>query len=108
MYLPRAIAIDGAGNAFVMNFGSVSELTNSGLALSPSTGFANSYPARFRSDAVAVDGSGNVWFAPEVIPVGGGTSSVAGTSLTEYVGLAAPVATPIAAAAAAGLLGSRP
>jgi hypothetical protein len=48
-------------------------------------------------NSIAVDGSGNVWAA-----------NYLGSSVTEFVGLAAPVVTPIAAGVANNTLGTRP
>ena len=64
---PLGISIDGAQNVWVANnqtssgIGSVSEISASGVALSPSTGFqkAASYLGANRS--IAIDQSGNVW-----------------------------------------------
>ena len=46
---------------------------------------------------MAIDGSGNLWVA-----------NFTGNTLTEFVGLAAPVVTPIAAGVANNTLGTRP
>jgi sugar lactone lactonase YvrE len=78
---PQGIAIDGSGNVWVANSQSpsVTELTNAGNAISPSTGFvASSYPV-----SIAIDGSGDVW-------VPGYTGTV-----TEFIGAATPVVTPM-------------
>ena len=81
--LQVAAAYDGSGNAWFANSGSLSEF--SGLAgVSPATGFGSlSSPA-----GVAVDASGNVW-----------TANSGDNSLSVFVGLATPVATPIALSA---------
>ncbi len=89
---PISIAVDRSGNVFVANCGnesvagSVSELTaasgySTGLNLAPAG-------AAFESPLwVALDGSGNVWV----------TNSL-GNSVSEVLGLAAPVVTPLQAA----------
>jgi hypothetical protein len=88
---PTEMAIDGAGNVWVSNFvdntgtkGALSEFTNKGAALSPATGYASSglhWPL-----GVAVDGSGDVW-----------TANQGSNFVTELIGAATPVVTPIAA-----------
>jgi hypothetical protein len=103
LYDPNGVAIDGAGNVWVVNgpggtLGGVSEFTpaNSGTtltALSPTGtniyGFLNAgyggTPFVESPGAIAIDSSGNVWV---------GTS--AGSYLNYIVGAAAPVTTPYA------------
>ena len=95
---PYGIAIDGAGNVWVANFGgwSISELNSSGTAISPSsTGYA---PQLISPYSLAIDPSGNVWVATD-----NGSAS-----LTELVGAATPVVTPLAAGAKYGQLGVTP
>ncbi len=92
----RYLAIDGASNVWVANaVDSVTELANDGTPISPSTGYTGG--GLFSSAGIAIDGSGNVWVANE------GTST-----LTEIVGAAVPVVTPLATALRANLLGQRP
>ena len=78
---PQAIALDGAGNVWVANAGSnsVTELSSAGALLSGSTGYTggaisgtqlsgvSNYTggAMFVPDAIAVDGSGDVWIASQ-------------------------------------------
>jgi len=97
---PYGIAIDGAGNAWAANNGgdsdSISEISASGTAVSGSTGFVN--VGMFSPYAIAVDGSGNVWVASD--------DSVG--PLTEFVGIAAPVVTPLADGEMFKELGTRP
>jgi streptogramin lyase len=93
---PTTVAMDGAGNAWLANEfgGSVTEISNTGTPLSGSNGFqggAMQYPV-----TVAIDGSGNAWVA-------GGSVSV-----TELIGIATPVVTPLATGAATGTLGHKP
>jgi streptogramin lyase len=99
---PQGIAIDGLGNVWVANAGpagtpgkSVTELNNSGAAFSPSTGFIGG--AMSSPFSLAIDGSGNVW-----------VSNNSSNSVTEIVGAAAPVLTPLALAVKNTKLGVRP
>jgi streptogramin lyase len=92
---PAGIAIDGSNRVWVANrdASSISEFSNSGTALSPTTGFGTD---SYVSDGVniglsgprgiAIDPSGNVWVA-----------NFTYNSVTEFVGIATPVATPISA-----------
>jgi hypothetical protein len=71
-------------------------LTNGGGLISQ---FGYAGPLLINSPTgVAVDGSGNVW-----VLTGGNYST-----LTEFVGVAAPVTTPLALAAQKGKLGKKP
>lgn len=93
---PRAIAVDGLGKAWVTNSGGsydLSEFTSAGAVVG--SGFMD--PNLSSAAALVIDGSGNAWLA----------SSTSGT-ITEFLGVAAPVVTPMSAAIAAGSLGARP
>jgi streptogramin lyase len=88
---PQGIAVDGAGTVWVANYqgNSLSELGSSssataGMLLSPSTGFGadSSLVAPY---ALAIDASGNLWV----------TNSGKNT-LTQFIGVATPVKTPLA------------
>jgi streptogramin lyase len=110
-YFPNAIAIDGDGNVWVANdlnntHGSISEFSNSGVALSPPSGLAGvgttaptgiSIEGLANPTGIAIDGSGNVWVSNE----NGGYA-------VEFIGAAAPVVTPLAVGVKNGTLGSRP
>jgi hypothetical protein len=108
-------AVDGAGNIWVSDNTTtieVSEFSNAGVPLSPTTGFVHTTDDPV---GIAIDPSGNVW-------LGGAASSThaaaagkvaAGGYITELVGAAVPVVTPIAAglpaiAGGTSLLGTKP
>jgi hypothetical protein len=87
---PDSVALDGSGNAWVANagttgssFGTISELT---AASSYATGlnFSASGAAFGAPYSVAIDASGNVWAANN-----------SSNSVSELLGLAKPVTTPI-------------
>ncbi len=87
---PQAIAIDGSGTAWVANYrgNTLSELASStaatpGQALSPATGWLVD-AALSEPSGVAIDASGNLWI-----------SNFGSDILTEVVGLATPVKTPL-------------
>ena len=99
---PSAIAIDGAGVVWVLDSGltptpcgnlaanEISVLTQKGAPISPDVGYLI-FPCGFTDDSyvdglrgIAIDPSGNVWFANAGI-----------RSMLELVGAAAPVKTPL-------------
>jgi len=93
---PAGIAIDGAGRVWVANRGnsSISEFDTNGAALSPATGLGrDGYIAQGDVEVgihgprgIVVDNAGNVWVA-----------NFTYNSVTELVGAATPVATPLSA-----------
>ena len=101
------LSIDGAGGAWFANCRaacganttSPDNLTHVAPTQSQATGTADGYQDSHlsRVGTTAIDASGNVWI----------TSNGNGT-VTEFVGLAQPVVTPLAAAVAANKLGIRP
>ena len=106
------LAIDGAGDVWVATqtatAGGVSEFTNTGGILSPvnTVGFAHTYSG---ANKVAIDGSGNVWIGNSATAA----SATVPAFITEIVGQASPVVTPIAAGlpitpGGTNRLGSRP
>jgi len=95
---PEGIAIDGAGNAWVTNSSSnsIAELSNSGTLLSGSSGFTSAAGITTGAPTsvlntpygIAIDPSGNVWV----------TNNISSTKMvTEFIGAATPVVTPIVA-----------
>ncbi len=87
---PQGIAIDGAGTAWVTNFlgNSISEVSGSsssapGTFLSPSTGFGSD-AAILQPYGLAIDASGSIW-----------VSNFGNNTLTQFLGVAAPVKTPL-------------
>jgi len=87
---PSAAITDGAGDIWVTTgqSGGVFEISNAGVSLSPSAGFAHTYNGPY---GIAIDNAGNVWV--------GNAAAAAGASsqgfVTEIIGAAAPVITPI-------------
>jgi PKD domain len=99
---PVGIAIDGSGNAWIVNqfsnvnsgFGSITELSSSGSILSGANGFTSGgldFPL-----SIAIDGSGNVWVGSSLYAV------------SELIGAAVPVVTPLAVGVKNNTLGTRP
>jgi streptogramin lyase len=87
---PQGLAIDGSGHVWVTNYRgpSITELAGSaasspGQILSPAAGYAGDAKL-LEAYAIRVDASGNLWITNQ------------GSSLlTEVVGLATPVKTPL-------------
>lgn len=96
---PTGIAIDGLGNVWTANSGNntVSEFNSGGGALSGSSGFKGSLNG---PSQLAIDPSGNVWVTDY--------NNGSGNSLTEFIGAAAPVVTPVVTAVSNSQLGQRP
>jgi hypothetical protein len=85
--MPTGVATDSASNVWITNgaaAGSLSELSSTGTLLSPATGLGSlNTPV-----SIAVDPSGNLW-----------TADLGDSSVTEFIGIAAPTVTPLAAIA---------
>jgi len=93
---PASIAIAGDGSVWIANTNStISTLANNGVATSPTTGYSGGGMAL--PTAISIDGSGNVW-----------VTNTGDSSLTEFVGAAAPVVTPLAAAVKNNNQGGQP
>jgi len=93
---PGPVAIDGSGNVWAPNLsGDLSEFNSSGapISLYEGYGYCNSFYGCSQGvlanpSDVAIDGSGNAWVS----------NSYYGTnSITEFVGVASPVVTPLVA-----------
>ncbi len=93
---PVSIGIAGDGSVWIANTNStVATLANSGSALSPASGYNGG--GLDSPTGLAIDGSGNVW-----------VSNAGDSSLTEFVGAASPVVTPLAAAVKNNNQGGQP
>jgi hypothetical protein len=87
---PQGIAIDGAGTVWVANYRgpSLSQLSGAssqspGKILSPAAGWAPD-AALLEAYSLAIDASGNLW-----------TTNFGSNTITEFVGMATPVKTPL-------------
>jgi streptogramin lyase len=88
---PQGIAVDGVGTVWVANYqgNSLSEIDGaasavSGMFLSPSSGFGAD-ASLLDPYGLAIDASGNLW-----------VSNSGKDTLTQFIGVAAPVKTPLA------------
>jgi PKD repeat protein len=97
-------AIDGLGNLWVADTTSnhISVLNPSGQAVSAATGYQDA--SLSMPTSLAIDGSGNVWVANNT-PT---TSGALQLTVSEMVGAAAPVVTPLSLAAGQAQLAFRP
>jgi len=107
-------AVDGLGNIWTTNQDASStgmflqELNSNGTLLSPSTtGYSGTSSAEFHTlnnvlSGVAIDGSGNLWAANSNTEETGTPSGTYYNALVEYVGVAAPVTTPLSLAISYG------
>lgn len=104
------IAIDGDGDAWIplYNHPSVVELSNSGIPLSGADGYASGVAES--PGNIVVDGSGNVWVSSAILTPSTqrGVPATYTYTITELIGVAAPVVTPIAAGVKLNMLGARP
>ena len=86
---PQGIAIDGAGNVWAGNYygDSVVELAGStATIISPPNGYGLDAPLK-EPYGLAIDASGNLWIS--------NASSKDGNTVTQFVGLASPIKTPL-------------
>jgi hypothetical protein len=98
---PIGLAIDGLGNVWLVNSGSnsISEFLSTGRPQSGAAGYGSS--ALSNPYRLAIDRSGSVWVAN----VGGSAST---STITQMVGVAAPVVTPLSLAIQNNALNQRP
>jgi len=105
---PWGLAIDGADDVWLANFEgkSLSEFSPSQVPVTSATGYQGLWlnpsnqtlgPALNEPEGLAIDSSGNIWVA-----------DAGNNNVVEFVGAAAPVATPLVYATKNGLLGARP
>jgi hypothetical protein len=90
---PNDAAIDGSGNVWIANFDGgnatdITELGADGSPISPASGYTGG--GIVGALAIAIDPSGNVWTTN-----GGYQNDTPSSSVTELVGAAAPVGTPV-------------
>ena len=99
---PVGMAVDGLGNVWLANSGSnsVSEFFNSGVPHSGTPGYGSG--TLLTPYKLAIDNSGSLWV------MNLGSSSTTSNTITQMVGIAAPVVTPLSAAVQTGKLGQRP
>jgi streptogramin lyase len=88
---PQGIAVDGNGTVWVTNYlgNSLSEVSGAassgvGTFLSPTSGFGTD-ASILQPYALAIDASGSIW-----------VSNFGNSTLTQFIGVAAPVKTPLA------------
>ncbi len=116
---PSTVSIDGNSNAWVVGVSGsgttgLYEANNNAATLSPAAGFLgydnnglNPIGGQVFSIPfdTAIDSSGNVWVvSPGRLSLGGGS----GSTLAEFVGITAPVPTPLAAGLVGNGLGAKP
>lgn len=105
-----SIAIDGDGNAWLPLYDKpgVVKLSSTGVPLSGDNGFGSG--VALSPNSLVIDGSGDVWVASATFQPSGvrGVAGVYTWRITELVGIAAPVVTPLAAAVKGNAQGSRP
>jgi hypothetical protein len=108
---PQNLALDGLGNAFSGTYisqtspGTLLEYSNTGTLLSPSNGYNASgvMPVLpLTPNGIAVDGSGNVWVT------GTNNTSTLPNYVTEVIGIAAPVVTPLSVGVTNNTIATRP
>jgi len=116
-----AVAVDGTGNVWLASYNggatntsgvitttsnlekyAGSQASTPGAALTGTAGLRSDQSSIDKPEGIAIDGSGNVWLANI------GIVAHATGSLTEFVGVASPVITPIAAALHQNKLGVCP
>lgn len=115
--VPQEVLIDGLNRVWVSarnqttpsSPGALFAFSNTGALLSPANGYlANGTmpPQPGSPGSMAVDGSGNLWLSGTVVDNSGNPQPAA--YVTEVIGIAAPLTTPVISAVTAGTLGKRP
>lgn len=79
---PLGVAIDSSRNKWTINVAGVGELNATSNPVSPTNGFVD--PLNNTPFSLAIDASGNIW-----------VTNTGGNSLSQFVGIAAPVKTPL-------------
>ncbi|MGA8220994.1 MAG: NHL repeat-containing protein [Candidatus Acidiferrales bacterium] len=79
---PLGVALDGSRNKWTTNVAGVGELNATNDVVSPTNGFVD--PNSNAPFSLAIDASGNIW-----------VTNTGGNSLSQFLGLAAPVKTPL-------------
>jgi sugar lactone lactonase YvrE len=80
------VAIDGLDTVWLgTTSGSLAHLSHAGAAISPAVGYLYTGSGSGSMDGLGIDGSGNIWAADWI-----------NNALVEWIGVAAPVVTPIA------------
>ena len=116
-FSPLEVFLDGADNVLLntqnnnaLNTpGALLEYSNAGVLISPASGITANATLPDSGDVpegIAVDGSGNLWTTGYMLDANDNAQPNA--VVTELVGFAAPVVTPIAVAAKNNALGTRP
>jgi len=114
------VAMDGDGNAWIISGnggnGTLSEFSNSGVPISPSKGFVgipyepltlNGYAVVCFVD-LAPDSSGNLWVIQQLYTGDYSHQMPYTFYVKEFIGISAPVVTPLSAGIKNHTLGSRP
>jgi hypothetical protein len=103
IYNPQGVAVDGAGYVWIANAGSTSVGIAPNLTEIDARDLSDNLYAGYQSpslsagpEKVAVDRAGNVWVL------------LSNNTITEYVGIATPVVTPIALGVETSKLGAKP
>jgi hypothetical protein len=102
---PTSISIDGSGAAYVLDFfgDTITKFAISGNTLVSTSNYGKGFLNQVSSN-LSLDSSGNVWVADFVdnFPI------YTNPRIVEFIGLAAPVVTPLAAGVKNNMLGTRP
>ena len=111
---PQEVVIDGLNRVWVSSRnpstpsspGSLLEFSSAGASLGKYQANGTMPPQPGSPGSMAVDSSGNLWMTGATVDNSGNPQAAA--YVTELVGIAAPVTTPVISAVKAGALGTRP